>query len=100
MFEGQKLVTRYLNESVLPDIQMILWGLVEEIRGKIKHDYLQVFDLSIENVQGIDVQVVKHTQERPRYKKIHRYLVVEPVKARIFIIDSEEYCTMLFAEEY
>ncbi len=56
-----------------------------------------MFKLSVQNGQ----QIVNHTSEQPEYHK--EYILdtmLEFVEAKIFVIDDEEHCTMLLAEEY
>ena len=63
----------------------------------VRKDYLQVFELSEEN----GMQKIVHSQEEPEYKR--EYLIKTDVpflNAKIFVIDDETHCTMLFNYEY
>jgi len=47
------------------------------------------------------LQVIEHSAEQPEYQMQYILTQIEkPVNAKIYCIDSEEYCTMLLAEEY
>ena len=59
-------------------------------------DYLQVFSLSAQNGR----QRVIHTQEVPEYKREYVFNIGTAIDAKIYVIDSGTYSTMLFAQEY
>ena len=59
-------------------------------------DYLQVFSLSAQNGR----QRVTHTQEVPEYKQEYVFNSGTAIDAKIYVIDSGTYSTMLFAQEY
>lgn len=97
MFEKNKprYLTKGIDETIPLELQMFLWGAID--RMPEPKDYLQVFRLSVVN----GLQVIEHTSEQPEYKI--QYILTEieeKVTAKIYVIDSEEYCTMLLAEEY
>lgn len=93
MFDSKRYLTRGIDERIPLLVQLKLWELVEEIPDK-KRDYLQVFELTLHN----GTLTVKHSQEVPHYTKTHTYTAETTEK--VYIIDSVEYATMLFAEEY
>ena len=97
MFESNKprYLTRGVDAEIPLDIQVFLWSCIDNMpEGK---DYLQVFNLL--NVNGL--QVIRHTAEQPEFEMTYVLAEVEnPVTAKIYVIDSVEYCTMLLAEEY
>lgn len=97
MFEKDKpkYITRGIDSEIPFDVQLFMWQCVD--RMPEPKDYLQVFRLS--NMNGI--QVIQHTAEQPEYKM--KYLLptmLEPVTAKVYIIDDGEHCTMLLACEY
>ena len=97
MFEPEKkrYLTRGVDETIPPELQLFMWEAIDQMPET--KDYLQVFNLSVEN----GLQVVHHTSEQPEYKMTYILPTVEkPVIAKIYCIDSEDYCTMLLAEEY
>lgn len=60
-------------------------------------EYLQVFKLAKENGN----QKITHIQENPEYKR--EYLLNSDTPffvGKIYVIDDEQYSTMLLAEEY
>ena len=101
MFD-QRLVTRGIAEQISRELQFILWGLVDQEmqRGQIL-DYLQVFELSVDYVNEQPWQRIVHTQEVPMFQRIWVIaLQGQPVNGKMWIIDSGDYATMLFPEEY
>lgn len=97
MFEKNKprYLTRGIDDTIPIELQMFMWEAID--RMPEPKDYLQVFRLS--NINGL--QVIEHTSEQPEYKM--QYILAETSKtvtAKVYVIDSEEYCTMLLAEEY
>lgn len=97
MFEGNKprYLTRGVDAEIPPEIQIFLWAAIDQMPEP--KDYLQVFNLSAEN----GLQVIDHTSEQPEFHMTYLLTTVEvPVTAKVYVMDSEEYCTMLLAEEY
>lgn len=97
MFEKStpRYLTRGVNDSIPITLQLFMWECIDKMPAP--KDYLQVFTLSVEN----GLQVIKHTSEQPEYER--KYVlpaVAEPITEKIYVIDSEEYCTMLLADEY
>ena len=97
MFESSKkrYLTKGVNETIPFEIQLFLWEAID--RMPQPKDYLQIFRLF--EMEGM--QVVEHSAEQPEYK-MHYVLtnVNNIVSAKVYVIDSEEYCIMLLAEEY
>ncbi len=97
MFEPNKprYLTRGVDAEIPLEIQIFLWNAIDHMPEP--KDYLQVFRLS--DVNGL--QVIEHSAEQPEYQMQYILTQIEkPVNAKIYCIDSEEYCTMLLAEEY
>lgn len=97
MFEGNKprYLTRGVDAEIPQEIQIFLWAAIDKMPEP--KDYLQVFNLSTAN----GLQVIDHTSEQPEFHMIYLLTTVEdPVTAKVYVMDSEEYCTMLLAEEY
>ncbi len=97
MFEPNKkrYLTRGVDAEIPLEIQLFLWNAIDHMSEP--KDYLQVFRLS--DVNGL--QVIEHTAEQPEYQMQYILTQIEkPVTTKIYCIDSEEYCTMLLAEEY
>ena len=97
MFEPNKkrYLTRGVDAEIPLEIQLFLWNAIDHMPET--KDYLQCFRLS--DVNGL--QVIEHSAEQPEYQMQYILTQIEkPVTAKIYCIDSEEYCTMLLAEEY
>lgn len=98
MFDkGNRYISRGINENIDLQLQVLLWSLIDELQ--IEKDYLQIFNLSREG----DVIIIEHSQEIPEYKLSIRISAKDfsfQGNAKIYAIDSEEYSTLLLAEEY
>lgn len=97
MFNGDKYITKGINERINLSLQILLWSLVDDL--KIEKDYLQAFKL---NKVG-DVVNIEHTQEIPDYKlciKLNAKDLEFNGNAKVYLIDSQDYSTMLLEEEY
>ncbi|MFR1380410.1 MAG: DUF960 family protein [Clostridium neonatale] len=76
-----------------------MWSMIDSLKEKKKLDYLQIFRLKIKG----DKVLIEHEQEVPPYKEKYE---VEKEKfsiehdMKIYVIDSVDYSTMIFAEEY
>ena len=64
MFENNKgrYLTRGVDAEIPLDIQIFMWEAVDNMPEP--KDYLQVFNLSVEN----GLQVIKHTSEQPKFE--------------------------------
>ena len=97
MFESEKkrYLTRGVDETIPLEIQLFLWTAIDNMPAP--KDYLQVFKLTKKG----NMQYILHKSEQPAYEMTYILTTVEnAVNAKIYCIDSEEYCTMLLAEEY
>lgn len=94
IFDNKRYVTCGIDNEVPQTLQMVIWDLIETMPAD--NDYLQVFDLSVDN----GLQKIVHSQEEPEYKKEHCYVADSPITAKIYVIDDETHSTMLLAEEY
>lgn len=65
-----RYVTRRANEVLSPDIQAILWAIIDRDLAESKElDYLQVFSLTIVHSGDVMYQRIRQTQEHPKRKK-------------------------------
>lgn len=97
MFENNKgrYLTRGVDAEIPLDIQIFMWEAVDNMPAP--KDYLQVFNLSVEN----GLQVIKHTSEQPNFDMTYILTALtKAVTAKVYIIDDGDHCTMLLAEEY
>ena len=93
--EKKRYLTRGVDETIPVELQLFMWQAIDQMPEP--KDYLQVFTLSVEN----GLQCIHHTSEQPEYEMTYILPTVESaVTAKIYCIDSEDYCTMLLAEEY
>lgn len=103
MFDKEKYITSHANEILPIELQIAMWQSIDQWRAtRIPIDYLQVFELSIENVNGRLMQVMVHSQEQPDKSETIRIEceAFEPVNDKVYIIDDGEYSTMLMASDY
>lgn len=75
-------------------LQLFMWECIDRLPEE--QDYLQVFKL--ENLNG--VQRISHSSEQPEYHKEYLIPSDKPITKKVYIIDSDDYSTMLLAEEY
>ena len=100
MFKKEnRYVTRGVSDEVDIRLQLAMWTLIDILKDKVEIDYLQIFKLKKEN-RFIKIQ---HEQEIPKYKSVHM-IDVDDIQldneVKIYVIDSEEYSTMLYPSEY
>ncbi|HAT4317695.1 TPA: DUF960 domain-containing protein [Clostridium perfringens] len=101
MFKKEsRYITRGVNEKLDLRLQLIFWSMIDKLNEEGKElDYLQVFKIR-KCEEGI---VIEHSQEVPNYKEKY-VLVLNDVEVnetlKVFVIDDEEYSTMMLAEEY
>lgn len=94
MFNNQRYLTKGVQAEIPLELQIFMWECVG--RMSEPKDYFQVFKL--ENFNGI--QKVTHFSEQPEYRKEYLIKTDNPITEKVYIIDSDEYSTMLLAEEY
>lgn len=102
MFGGQRYITSGVNEKLAFELQLLLWGLIDErMRIKKPLDYLQIFEISSTTIDAKLVVRIIHRQEEPKSRTEHLFLLdalIEEIK--IWVIDSGGYSTMLLPSEY
>lgn len=95
MFDNKRFITRGIQCKIPLGLQIIIWQLVDSL--KIEKDYLQIFELDERN----GMQRLIHKQEQPPYKREYLFnLGIPAIHVKIYIIDSDEYSTMLLSSEY
>jgi hypothetical protein len=93
-------MTSGISNDVPLELSIFLWCLIDELKGKVDLDYLQVFKLeSKPHKQGYMVTVT-HSQEVPEYSKKHEIFLDKPIEGKIFVIDDKTHSTMLWSSEY
>lgn len=100
MFKQEKrYVSRQVNENVPMQLQILMWSMIDSLKEKKRLDYLQIFRLKVKDHRVL----IEQEQEVPPYKELYE---VEKSKfpiehdMKIYVIDSVDYSTMIFAEEY
>ena len=94
MFNNPRYLTRGVNDTIPPPLQFFLWNCIDLLPEE--RDYLQIFELAPFG----EFQQIKHKSEQPEYKKVYLIPSDNPITAKLYVIDSETYSTMLLAEEY
>ena len=94
MFKSPRCLTRGVCDTIPLQLQKFIWNCIELLPEEC--DYLQVFELKPFG----GMQQITHTAEEPEYRKVFLFPSDNPVTAKLYVIDSETYCTMLLAEEY
>ena len=103
MFGSNRYITRGINQELPMELTIYLWSRVDALKLESDGDmdYLQVFELKeIKDPEVKANQLVIHRTEEPEYLRTHAITVEKPITEKVYVIDSEEYCTMLFAREY
>ena len=94
MFNNQRYLTRGVQSDVPIELQLFMWSCIDGLPEE--RDYFQVFKM--ESLNGI--QKITHFSEQPEYHKEYIIPIDTPITTKVYIIDSDDYSTMLLAEEY
>ena len=94
MFSSNRYVTRGVLSEIPAGLQLFLWGCIDSLPKPC--DSFQVFTLSPFGKR----QRISHHSEQPDYHREYSIPAAQTVTAKIYVIDSSEYCTMLLADEY
>ena len=94
MFDNQRFLTRGVDAEIPLELQLFLWSCIDRLPEE--RDYFQVFKLEALG----EMQRISHTSEQPEYHMEYIIPTEKPITAKLYVIDSEEYSTMLLAEEY
>lgn len=97
MFKKEnRYMTKEIAENLPVEIAILMWELIDNLT--IEKDYLQIFEI---NPIGLGIVEIVHKQEVPEYEAtiyIQNDLIKD--KLKIYAIDSIEYSTMMFSNEY
>lgn len=94
------LITKRVQSDVPRETQMRMWNLMERLSEKMPLDYLQVFELHVEDEHTPLLQTIIHRQEQPFYESAHRFFVSRAMEAKLFVVDDGEHYVMMLATEY
>ena len=97
---GTRYITRGVSELIPFEIQLFIWGEIDNVVRADQVDYLQVFEFKV-----MDNHIeIEHRQEEPAYKKIHKIRKTEEYvnlhKVIVYVIDDIDHSTMLLSSEY
>lgn len=98
--KNNRYITRGINEKLDLRLQLILWNMIDNLKEEGKElDYLQVFKVR----KHEEKIMIEHSQEVPKYKENY-VLTLNDIEVneiiKVFVIDNEDYSTMMLAEEY
>lgn len=98
--KNNRYITRGINEKLDLRLQLILWNMIDNLKEEGEEvDYLQVFKL-----RKCEEKIrIEHSQQIPKHKEnyvldLNDIEINEIIK--VFVIDSEDYSSMMLAEEY
>ena len=94
MFDNQRYITRGIDAEIPFELQLFMWDCIDRLPEEC--DYFQVFELN--DLGGM--QRIIHFSEQPEYRMNYFIPTSKAVNAKIYVIDSEDYSTMLLANEY
>ena len=94
LFQNPHYLTRGVDAEIPFELQLFMWGCVSNLPEE--RDYLQVFNLEPLG----DMQRISHTSEQPEHHMEYIIPTDKPITAKLYVIVSIEYSTMLLAEEY
>ena len=94
MFRNPHFETRGVAAEIPYAIRRFMWQCVSAMLEP--RDYLQVFQIS---PCGPFLRIT-HSSEEPPYRMEYLLHYDMPLSAKIYVIDSEDYSTMLLANEY
>ncbi len=103
MFGDKRYMTRGIDRKLPMELILFIWERIDALKAisNGNMDYLQVFELKeIKQADIAENQMIIHRTEAPEYNKSYALCVDEPITDKVYVIDSEDHCTMLFASEY
>lgn len=93
MFNNQRYLTKGVQSEIPAELRFFMWECIKLVP---EPDYLQIFRLEPIGT----LQRITHEQEQPQFRREYLIPSDSPITAKIYVIDSIEYSTMLLAEEY
>ncbi|MDE6673182.1 MAG: DUF960 domain-containing protein [Ruminococcus sp.] len=94
MFDNKRYITRGIDAEIPFELQLFIWECID--RMPEPKDYFQIFELN--DLGGM--QRIIHFLEQSEYRMNYFIPPNKTVIAKIYVIDSEDYSTMLLANEY
>ena len=101
MFQSKnnRYVTRSVDNTVPIETQFFLWSLIDDqVQNGNALDYFQKFELKATEIG----QEILHIQEEPQWSQTKIMGIPSEccINKTIWVIDSDDYQTMLFPEDY
>lgn len=94
MFQHNRYMTKGVSLEIPAELQFFLWSCIDRLPAEC--DSFQIFKLSPIG----PMQRISHNAEQPEYHKEYLIPALSPIAAKIYVIDSGSYSTMLLADEY
>ena len=95
LFNNDRYLTRGVQTEIPIELQLFMWSCIDQLPEE--RDYFQLFQLEAIG----DMQRITHSSEQPERKMEYLLAAVDkPITAKVYVIDSVDYSTMLLAEEY
>lgn len=94
MFDNKRYITRGVQAEIPFALQLFMWECVDGMPEP--KDYFQVFKLD----DSGGLQKIIHFSEQPKYSREYIIPMDNPITVKVYVIDSDEYSTMLLASEY
>lgn len=100
MFECDKYISRGVHDTIPVILQAVMWEMIN--RMSVEKDYFQVFHLTPD--ESNNTVHIKHFQEVPLFEEETNYKLDDDFMIhnsyKIYVIDSDKYCTMILSSEY
>lgn len=98
----ERYETKRIHDELDIIFRILLWNKLDILSDEVKMDYLQVFKFSyVLNDENMTVQKITYSQEVPEYSEEYTFLMHgEGIEGKIYVVEEDTYCTMLWAEEY
>ncbi len=94
LFQNERYLTKGVDAEIPLELQLFIWSCIDRLPED--RDYFQVFNLEPLG----EMQRISHTSEQPEYHMEYIIPTEKPITAKLYVIDSIDYSTMLLAEEY
>ena len=95
-----KYMTKGIQDRIPLDLQILMWQMYDRCKEEMeKTDYLHVFQLKELEGEVLNQEII-HQQEIPEYERTYVINIDHPITEKVYVIESEDYVTMLLANEY
>ena len=98
--EMKKYMTRGVQECIPFDLVVLMWQMYDRCKEEINPcDSVHVFKLKRLEGEVLN-QEITHKQEVPEYERTYVINIDHPITEKVYVIENEDYVTMLLANEY